>query len=97
MLIPNNRNFSFENVTFSRGKQKNYFLLDSSWSLIQKNFSFACPWKKLHFRTKNCDFFEKVFLKIGLFRMVKNFFKLDKSRHGVSHEHLESEAKNFLL
>ena len=23
--------------------------------------------------------------------MVKNFFKSDQSRHGVSHEHLESE------
>ena len=27
--------------------------------------------------------------------MVENFFKLDQSRHGVSHEHLESEAKKF--
>ena len=27
--------------------------------------------------------------------MVKNFFKLDQTRHGVSHEYLESEAKRF--
>ena len=27
--------------------------------------------------------------------MVKNFFKLDQTRHGVSHEYLESKAKKF--
>ena len=27
--------------------------------------------------------------------MVKNFFKLDQTRHGVSHEYLESKTKKF--
>ena len=27
--------------------------------------------------------------------MVKNFFKLDQTRHGVSHGYLESKAKRF--
>ena len=56
-------------------------------------FAIACVGKKLVFHTEICYYFKKVILKIGLFRMVKNFFKVDQPRYIVSPLYLESKAK----
>ena len=49
-------------------------------------FDIACLGKKLVFHTEICKFREELFLKIGLFHRMKNFFNLNGNRHGVSHE-----------
>ena len=59
-------------------------------SKAKRFFAIACLGKKLVFHTEICEFREKRILKIGLFHGVKELSKSNQTRHGVSHEYLES-------
>ena len=53
----------------------------------------ACLGKKLILQSEFCDYFEYLISKIGLFRRIKELFKSNQTRYGVSRVYLESRTK----
>ena len=49
--------------------------------------------KKLVFHTEICDYFQYLIFKYSFFHRVKELFKSNKSRYGVSHGYLECKTK----
>ena len=65
-------------------------------SKTERIFGIACLGKKLVFHTEICYYFKDKILKICLFRLVKELFKVNQTGHGVYHGCLESKTeKNF--
>ena len=62
-------------------------------SRTKKNFAIACLGKKLVLQSEICENFEYLISKIGLFHRVKELFKSNQTRYGVSHVYLESRTK----
>ena len=56
-------------------------------------FAIACLGKKLVLQSKIYEYFEYLISKIGLFHRVKELFKSNQTRYGVSHVYLESRTK----
>ena len=48
-------------------------------------FGIACLEKKLVFHTEICDYFQYLIFKYSVFHRVKELFKWNQSRYGVSH------------
>ena len=64
-------------------------------SKTERIFGIACLGKKLAFDTENCYYFEYFFSKIGLFDRVKELFKSNQTRYGVSQGYVESKTKRI--
>ena len=64
-------------------------------SKTERIFGIACPGKKLAFDTEICYYFEYFFSKIGLFDRVKELFKSNQTRYGVSPLYVESKTKRI--
>ena len=58
-------------------------------------FDIVCLGKKLDFHTEICYYFEYLISKIGLFHRVKELFKSNQTRYGVSHVYLEYKTKRI--
>ena len=58
-------------------------------------FAIACLGKKLAFDTEICYYFEYFFSKIGLFHRVKELFKSNQTRYGVSPGYVECKTKGI--
>ena len=58
-------------------------------------FAIAFLGKKLDFHTEIFVYFKLKILKIGLFRMVKNFLKLNQTRNRVFHLYLDYKTKSI--
>ena len=61
-------------------------------SKTERIFGIACLGKKLAFDTEICYYFEYFFSKIGLFDQVKELFKSNQTRHGVSPVYVKSKT-----
>ena len=59
----------------------------------ERIFGIACVGKKLDFHTEICEFRKERILKIGLFHQVKDLSKLNQTRYGVYHGHLDCKTK----
>ena len=55
----------------------------------------ACLGKKLVFQTGIFDYFQYLIFKYSIFHRVKELFKPNQTRHGVSHVYLECKAKRI--
>ena len=55
----------------------------------------ACLGKKLVLQSEICEYFEYLISKIGLFHRVKELFKSNQTRYGVSRVYLESRTKRL--
>ena len=55
----------------------------------KKILAIACQGKTLVFQMEIRDYFKLIILKIGLFHRVKELFKSNQTRYGVSHGYLE--------
>ena len=64
-------------------------------SETERIFGIACLGKKLAFDTETCYYFEYIFSKIGLFDRVKELFKSNQTRYGVSPVYLESKTQRI--
>ena len=64
-------------------------------SKTERIFGIACLGKKLAFDTEICYYFEYFFSKIGLFDRVKELFKSNQTRYGVSPVYLESKTERI--
>ena len=60
-------------------------------------FGIACLEKKLVFHTEICDYFQYLVFKYSVFHRVKELFKSNQKRYGVSHGYLECKKKEFLV
>ena len=60
-------------------------------------FAIACLAKKLVFHTEVCEFRDYRISKIGCFHRVKELFKSNQTRYGVSHGYLDRKTKKILL
>ena len=58
-------------------------------------FGIACLGKKLVFDTEICYCFEYFFSKIGLFDRVKELFKSNQTRYGVSPGYVECKTERI--
>ena len=61
----------------------------------ERIFGTACLGKKLDFDTEICYYFEYFFSKIEKFHRVKELFKSNQTRHGVSPVYLESKTERI--
>ena len=61
----------------------------------KRGFAIDCLGKKLVFHTKTCEFREYRILKIGLFHRVKELFKSNQTRYGVSHVYLDCKTERI--
>ena len=64
-------------------------------SRTKRIFAIACLEKKFVFQSEICEYFEYLISKIGLFHRVKELFKSNQTRYGVSHVYLESRTKKI--
>ena len=64
-------------------------------SRTKRIFAIACLGKKLVLQSEICEYFEYLISKIGLFHRVKELFKSNQTRYGVSHVYLESRTKRI--
>ena len=64
-------------------------------SRTKKIFAIACLEKKFVFQSEICEYFEYLISKIGLFHRVKELFKSNQTRYGVSRVYLESRTKRI--
>ena len=99
--------FSLQNLIFFKVdyyRFKVLFNLDETWygvtpvyveSKTKRIFAIACLGKKLVFHTEICDYFKYFFLKIGLFRRIKELSKWNQTRYGVSPVYVESKTKRI--
>ena len=55
----------------------------------------ACLGKKLRFRTEICAFRKQRILKVGLLHRIKELFKSNQTRYGVSHGYLYCKTKRI--
>ena len=62
-------------------------------SRTKRIFAIACLGKKLVLQSEICEYFEYLISKIGLFHRVKELFKSNQTRYGVSRVYLESRTK----
>ena len=62
-------------------------------SKTERIFCIACLEKKLAFETEICYYFEYFFSKIGLFDRVKELFKSEQTRYGVSPGYVEPKTE----
>ena len=62
-------------------------------SRTKRIFAIACLGKKLVLQSEICEYFEYLISKIGLFHRVKELFKSNQARNGVSRVYLESRTK----
>ena len=62
-------------------------------SRTKRIFAIACLRKKLVLQSEICEYFEYLISKIGLFHRVKELFKSNQTRYGVSRVYLESRTK----
>ena len=58
-------------------------------------FAIACRGKKLVFHTEICDYFKYLILKYSIFDRVKELFKSNQTRYGVSPGYIESKTKTI--
>ena len=65
-------------------------------SRTKRIFAIASLGKKLVLQSEICEYFEYLISKIGLFHRVKELFKSNQTRYGVSHVCLESRTKRIL-
>ena len=61
----------------------------------ERIFGIACLGKKLAFDTEICYYFEYIFSKIGLFDRVKEWFKSNQTRYGVSPGYVECKTERI--
>ena len=61
----------------------------------ERIFGIACLGKKLAFDTEICYYFEYFFSKIGLFDRVKELFKSNQTRYGVSPGYVEAKTERI--
>ena len=64
-------------------------------SRTKRIFAIACLGKKLVLQSEICEYFEYLISKIGLFHRVKELFKSNQTRYGVSCVYLESRTKRI--
>ena len=64
-------------------------------SKTERIFGIACLGKKLAFDTEICYYFEYFFSKIGLFDRVKELFKSNQTRYGVSPGYVECKTETI--
>ena len=62
-------------------------------SRTKRVYAIACLRKNLVLQSEICDYFEYLISKIGLFHRVKELFKSNQTRYGVSRVYLESRTK----
>ena len=62
-------------------------------SRTKRIFAIASLGKKLVLQSEICEYFEYLISKIGLFHRVKELFKSNQTRYGVSRVYLESRTK----
>ena len=64
-------------------------------SRTKRIFAIACLGIKLVLQSEICEYFEYLISKIGLFHRVKELFKSNQTRYGVSRVYLESRTKRI--
>ena len=64
-------------------------------SKTKRILAVVCLRKKLVFHTENCEYFEYLISKIGLFHRFKELFKSNQTRYGVFHVYLELRTKRI--
>ena len=58
-------------------------------------FGIAWLGKKLAFQTEICDYFQYLIFKLSIFHRLKELFKSNQTRYGVSHVYLEWKTKRI--
>ena len=64
-------------------------------SKTERIFGIACLGNKLAFDTEICDYFEYIISKKGLFDRVKELFKSNRTRDGVSPGYVEAKTERI--